>query len=125
MSTWTHISKMKFFRETTPDWASPTPNHVYLLSTDKSKMYGYIKAGTEEVTVMKSSYRFDARRRTFVEVKELGEIEIEAQWQSWKVDGSNGNSYLVQKIDNVYNCTCSGFKFKGECKHIKQIEETV
>ena len=116
---------MKFFRETTPDWATPTPNHVYLLSTDKSKMYGYIKAGTEEVTVMKNSYRFDARRRTFVEVKELGKIEIEAQGQSWKVDGSNGNSYIVQKIDNVYNCTCSGFKFKGECKHIKQIEETV
>ena len=113
---------MKFYRETT-QWA--TPNHTYLLSTDKSKMYGYIRRGTDVAETFKKPYRFDARGRSFVEVRELGEIEIEAQWQSWKVDGSNGNSYIVQKIDNVYNCTCSGFKFKGKCKHIKQIEETV
>ena len=116
---------MKFYKETTQDWSCETPNHTYLLSTDKSKMYGYIKSRSGDTFTFKKPIKFDARGRNFVEVKELGEIEIEAQGQSWKVDGSNGNSYIVQKIDNVYNCTCSGFKFKGECKHIKQIEETV
>jgi hypothetical protein len=114
---------MKFYRETT---AWEIPNHIYLLSTDKSKMYGYVRRGTDVAETFKKPYRFDARYRTFVEVKELGEIDLdEVKSETWKVDGSNGNSYIVQKIDNVYNCTCSGFKFKGECKHIKQIEETV
>ena len=117
---------MKFYKETTKDWASATPNHTYLLTDDKSKMYGYIKARSGDTFTFKKPIKFDARRRTFVEVKELGEIDLnEAQGETWKVDGSGGNSYVVQKIDNVYNCTCSGFKFRGECRHIKQIEETV
>ena len=93
---------MKFFKETTADWASPTPNHIYLLTTDKSKMYGYIKAGTEEVVVVKKAYNFDARRRTFREVKELGEINLdELQGESWEFKGSKGDIYIVKKI---YKC---------------------
>jgi len=115
---------MKFYRETTSDWATPTPNHVYLLSTDKSKMYGYIKAGTEEVTVMKSSYRFDARRRTFQEVEELGEIDLdEVKSEKWEFTGSKGDKYFVQKIDGELRCSCPGYTFRGECKHIKEVEK--
>jgi len=117
---------MKFFKETTNDWSTPTPNHTYLLSTDKSKMYGYIKSRSGDTFTFKKPLNFDARRRTFVEVKELGEINLdEAPGETWKVDGSKGNSYVVQKIENVYTCTCSGFKFRGECRHIKSIEEKV
>jgi hypothetical protein len=115
---------MKFFRETTTDWTSPTPNHVYLLNNTKDKMYGYIKAGTEEVTVMKSSYRFDARRRTFQEVRELGEIDLdEVKSEKWEFTGSKGDTYVVQKIDNMLKCSCPGFVFRGDCKHVKQVEE--
>ena len=113
---------MKFFRETTQDWESPTPNHVYLLNNTRDKMYGYIKAGTEEVTVMKSAYRFDARRRTFVEVPELGEIDLDqVKGETWEFVGSKGDKYVVQKIDNVLQCTCPGYKYRGECKHVKEI----
>ena len=115
---------MKFYRETTKDWASPTPNHVYLLSTDKSKMYGYIKAGTEEVTVVKKAYNFDARRRTFQEVKELGELSLDdVKTETWNFTGSKGETYIVQKIDNMLKCNCPGYTFRGDCKHVKQIEE--
>jgi len=117
---------MKFFKETTQDWSNPTPNHTYLLNNDKSKMYGYIKSRSGDTFTFKQPIKFDVRRRTFVEVKELGEINLEeAQGETWKVDGSKGNFYVVQKIDNVYNCTCSGFKFRGEYRHIKSIEEKV
>jgi hypothetical protein len=113
---------MKFFRETTADWASPTPNHVYLLNNTKDKMYGYIKAGTDEVTVVKKAYRFDARRRTFAEVKELGEIDLDTvKGETWEVAGSNGARYIVQKIDNMLKCNCPGYTFRGDCKHVKEI----
>jgi hypothetical protein len=112
---------MKFFKETT-QWE--IPNHIYLLSTDKNKMYGYIRCGTEVAETFKKPYRFDARYRTFQEVRELGEIDLdEVKTETWKFTGSKGDTYVVQKIDNMYNCTCSGFKFRGECKHVKQIEE--
>jgi hypothetical protein len=52
---------MKFYQETTV-WDGNVPNHIYLLSTDKSKMYGYIQTrGKENVPeTFKKPYRFDA-----------------------------------------------------------------
>jgi len=114
---------MKFYRETTTDWATPTPNHVYLLTTDKSKMYGYIKAGTEDVTVFKKPYTFDARRRTFREVRELGEVSLDdVRTETWEFTGSKGDKYIVQKIDNMLQCSCPGFTYRGECKHVKEVD---
>jgi len=112
---------MKFFKETT-EW--DTPNHIYLLSTDKSKMYGYIKRGTEEAITFKKPYRFDQRGRRFVEVAELGEIDLdEVRSETWEFVGSKGDKYFVQKTDNVLKCTCPGFTFRGDCKHVKSVEE--
>ena len=114
---------MKFYRETTA-WADSTPNHTYLLSDGKEKMYGYIKASSQETMVFKKFIRFDARGRTFVEVKELGEIDLDDVQapERWQVVGSRGDVYVVQKIDGVLQCTCSGFQFRGQCRHIKEIE---
>jgi hypothetical protein len=112
---------MKFFKETTA-WA--VPNHVYLLNNTKDKMYGYIKRGAEDAITFKKPYRFDARGRQFVEVKELGEIDLDlVKTETWKFTGSKGNEYVVQKLDNMLKCTCPGFTFRGECKHVKLVEE--
>jgi hypothetical protein len=108
---------MKFFRETT-QWK--IPNHIYLLSTDKSKMYGYVRRGTDQAETFKKPYRFDARYRTFVEVKELGEIDLdEVKSESWEFVGSKGDKYIVQKIDGQLSCSCPGYRFRGDCKHLQ------
>jgi uncharacterized Zn finger protein len=87
-------------------------------------MYGYIKSGTQEVSVVKKPYRFDARGRTFQEVQELGEIDLdEFKSEKWEFTGSKGDTYVVQKIDNMLKCSCPGFVFRGDCKHVKQVEE--
>jgi len=115
---------LKFYKETTRDWAHPTPNHTYLLTTDKSKMYGYIKAGSGDTVTFKKPLNFDQRRRTFIEVKELGEINLdEVKSEKWEFTGSKGDTYVVQKTDNMLKCTCPGFMFRGECKHVKSVEE--
>jgi hypothetical protein len=114
---------MKFYRETTV-WADTTPNHTYLLSDGKDKLYGYITANSKTNTVFKKFIRFDARGRTFVEVKELGEINLEDALaeERWEVKGSKGDTHVVQKIEGVLQCSCSGFKFRGHCRHVKEIE---
>lgn len=108
---------MKFFRETT-QWA--VPNHVYLLSTDKSKMYGYIRRGTDDAVTFKKPYRFDVRGRTFQEVKALGEINLdEVKNEKWEFTGSKGDTYVVRKIDGQLSCSCPGYRFRGDCKHLQ------
>ena len=111
---------MKFYQETT-NWT--IPNHIYLLSTDKSRAYGYIRRGTEEAVTFKKPYRFDVRGRSFQEVKLLGEIDLdEVKSEKWEFTGSKGDRYIVQKLDGVLQCSCPGFKYRGECKHVKELE---
>lgn len=113
---------MKFYQETT-QWADSTPNHIYLLTTDKSKMFGYVKASTMETTTFKKPIRFDQRGRTFREVKELGEINLdEPKVESWKFTGSKGNEYVVERHNGQLKCSCPGFTFRGDCKHVKEVE---
>jgi hypothetical protein len=67
---------MKFYQETTNWGEHNTPNHIYLLTDDMRKAYGYIKHGTEDAFVFKKPYYFDPRNRTFSVVKALGKIDL-------------------------------------------------
>lgn len=41
---------------------------------------------------------------------------------SYEVTGSKGDKYQVQMGGTSFvHCTCTGFKFRQDCKHIKQI----
>jgi len=39
------------------------------------------------------------------------------------VTGSKGNQYLVKHKAGKWSCTCTGFGFRGRCKHVKGIQE--
>lgn len=90
-------------------WKDPLPNHTYLLSDDRSKMIGYAKHGSSDISMMKTPIRFDTRGRQFMVLHRISEED-----QGRKVEGSKGAVYYVK--DN--KCTCPGFKFRGECKHV-------
>jgi hypothetical protein len=118
------IDDMKFFQEITP--GDDYPNHTYLLSDNKEFAHGYIRAGTKDLFTFKSKYRFGTKGRKFREVTGYSLPDIEEptpEGQVWEIVGSRGDKYLVQKIDNMLQCSCSGFKFRGNCKHVKQVEE--
>jgi uncharacterized Zn finger protein len=37
-----------------------------------------------------------------------------------EVKGSKGQTYIINLDENT--CTCSGYTFRGACKHIKELE---
>ena len=43
----------------------------------------------------------------------------------WDVAGSKDNVYDVVMQKNGFTCTCPGFKFKGNCKHVQQIAKRI
>ena len=59
---------------------------------------------------------FSKARRKF---KKIGERPEELESGIMEVQGSNGNVYLVDTINKT--CTCPGFTFRGNCKHVKAI----
>jgi hypothetical protein len=40
---------------------------------------------------------------------------------TWPVTGSKGNEYGVTLHDKGFQCECSGFTFRGKCKHSTQV----
>ena len=116
---------MKFFEETTVWDSSVAVNHTYLLSDDKSKMYAYVRSGTDTVFKFKNPIRIDTRGRKFVAVKNTWGYNIDKPADAnprWEVKGSKGDVYVVEQTENGLTCSCSGFRFRGACKHVKEIE---
>lgn len=89
---------------------SNVPNHTYHIN-GAGKMVAYVKQGTDEVIKFKTPVSFDRRGRKFTLVSSY---EDELPHGARKVAGSNGKVYIVHDG----SCTCPGFKFRGNCKHV-------
>lgn len=116
---------MKWFAETTEWTDAKTPNHIYLLDDGKSKMFAYKPFGTGRIQIFKNPIRIDVRGRKFKINSEQFETTLRAQepeGRSWTVKGSKGDEYQVTEINGNLSCTCSGFRFRNDCKHVKSIQ---
>ena len=115
---------LKFYQETTK-WAGATSNHTYLLSKDRSKMLAYVPAGTRAVFKFKNPLRIDTRGRTFQVTEENFGYTADAVVNTnpqWQIKGSRGDVYTVEQTETGLTCTCSGFRFRGACRHIKEVQ---
>jgi predicted nucleic acid-binding Zn finger protein len=118
---------MKWFAETT-DWKDSVPNGIYLLDDSKTKMYAFKPRGTGEIKMFKNAIKIETRGRKFIvnPVQFKTELkEEEPQGRFWIVKGSKGDEYKVTELNGNYSCTCSGFKFRGDCKHAKSVQVAV
>ena len=112
---------MKAFQEIT-EWDTDfaMPNHVYFLSDSKDKMYGYVKSSTGEIQEMATPYKFKVSGRKFREVDNtwgFSPREEEPEGFVKIVIGSKGERYTITEVNNVQQCSCPGFKFRGKCRH--------
>jgi hypothetical protein len=45
-----------------------------------------------------------------------------AERVSYQVKGSKGNLYTVERVGPLWSCTCMGFQFRKDCKHIREMK---
>ena len=111
----------QFYQEIT-EW--DVPNHTYLLNENKSKMIGYVPVSTGKLELFKVPMPFSTTRRKFKTVENtFGYVdEPKETGKFWIVKGSKGDEYKVRLHDGNFTCTCSGFKFRGSCKHIEGVK---
>jgi hypothetical protein len=118
---------MKWFAETT-DYKDTVPNGIYLLDDAKVKMYAFKARGTGDIKTFKNPIKIDTRGRKFV-INPVqfatGLKEPEPEGRTWTVKGSKGDEYKVSESGGNFNCSCSGFRFRGACKHVESIRQTV
>ena len=118
---------MKWFAETT-DYGDAVPNGIYLLNDSKDKMYAFRPRGTGEIKTFRNPIRIDLRGRKFVVNPvqfQTGLKEPEPEGRLWIVKGSKGDEYKVTELNGSLSCTCSGFRFRGKCKHEESIRQAV
>lgn len=109
---------MEAVRETT-DWGNVScANHTYLL--DGTKLVAYIKQGETVPFYFKNPINgFDTRYRTFEKLK-TNPFKVKPKKSAViEVAGSKGSVYYVDVEQKT--CTCPGFQFRGDCKHIKEL----
>jgi len=118
---------LEILKETTVWSDRSNANHTYLL--EGTKIVAYAKFGGDEVQVLKTQIKIDKRYRTFVKTKHFGlekfikKTPIKSNTRVFKVQ-SKTKEYFVELSDYNYTCTCTGFNFRGKCKHITAVVET-
>jgi len=116
---------MKWYSETTA-YTDGIVNGTYLLDDGKTKLYAYVAPGSNTPKQFKNPIRLDTRGRKFVVSSTQYKIvtrEEEPEGRSWEVTGSKGDVYRVTEANGHFTCTCSGFKFRGDCRHTKEIQK--
>ena len=122
---------MKAFLEIT-EWADTefNCNHVYWMDDAKNKMHAYARFGNPTDTqTFRKPISIDVRGRKFVEVRhdiynwvDPADVVAVTANPTWRVAGSKGAEYIVEKEGTVYTCTCAGFKYRGACRHATEVE---
>lgn len=116
---------LEILKETT-EWSGgyETCNHTYLL--DSNKIIAYVKSGTNEVQVLKTPLTIDKRYRKFIKAHHDGLAKFtksqpkDPDAKTFKVK-SGEKEYFVKVTKNRYSCTCTGYNFRGKCKHIDAV----
>jgi hypothetical protein len=110
---------VKAYLETT-EWKADyrVPNNVYLLDGDW--LHAMLAEGSKAAKWFTKPIRIDRRGRKFQEVSavQFGS-QRPAEITTITVVGSKGNSYQVDPA--IGTCTCPGFAFRGNCKHVKEL----
>ena len=101
-------------------------NHTYLLD-NKNRIIAYIKHNDDQVNILKTQIKIDKRYRTFIKVRNnalerLIPTTVKSNTRVFKVK-SNTKEYMVELTDSNYSCTCTGYSFRGKCKHITAVAE--
>lgn len=47
--------------------------------------------------------------------------EVNTDVRTFEVSGSKGNKYTVTSSSRGWTCTCTGFQFRKQCKHIAEL----
>jgi hypothetical protein len=112
---------MKWYTETTK-WPDGLANGTYLLNDSKTKMFAYVRPGGSESKQFKNAINIETRGRTFAVSTQQFKVSVKAEVTEGRVievKGSKGDVYQVTELNGNYSCTCSGFRFRGDCKHVK------
>jgi hypothetical protein len=105
----------EYYVYATKEWRDTTMEGIVEKSVFKDPFYFALRTGNEFYPVSE----FNAKSERLVKIEYItgSATQISTETKAWKIQ-SKGKVYLVTRIAGKFNCTCKGFEFRRDCKHI-------
>ena len=111
------------------------PNHV-VYRGDTNGYVTYVREGIVVQSIFRDPFmfavktgapehpvsEFNAKSQHVVKIEYVtgSATQVATDKKAWKVKSEDGKRvYLVQRVEGAYTCSCTGFEFRKDCKHIK------
>jgi hypothetical protein len=73
-----------------------------------------------------SEYNAKSLHVVKIEVLKGSSAQVATDGKAWKVKSSDGKKfYIVERLNGKFSCTCTGFEFRKDCKHIGAVAKKV
>ena len=108
------------------------PNHV-VYRGDTNGYVTYVREGIVVQSIFRDPFmfavktgapdhpvsEFNAKSQHVVKIEYIvgGASQVSTDTKAWKVK-SKDKVYLVQRVGCKFSCSCKGFEFRRDCKHI-------
>ena len=110
------------YRGEDENYVSKTREGVVVKSIFNDPFYFAVETGAADHPV--SEFNSKSQHVVKIEVLMGGVHNVATDTKAWKVKSSNGKKfYLVQRVNGKFSCTCTGFEFRKDCKHIAAVGE--
>ena len=71
---------------------------------------------------------FNAKSLHVVKIEYIvgGSKQVATDTKAWRVKSTDGKKvYLVSRVNGKFSCTCTGFEFRKDCKHVGAVAKKV
>ena len=103
------------------DWGdAPVKNGVYHVN-DHGELVAYHPPMGELKEFKAPLKRFSKARRKFKLLDTYEDENVVESVERIEFNGSKGNTYYVTVEDGITQCTCPGYKYRGNCKHVNEV----
>lgn len=110
------------YRGEEENYVSYTREGVVVESIFRDPFMFAVKTGDPDHPV--SEYNSKSQHVVKIEYIIGGAAKVATDTKAWKVKSGDGKSfYVVQRVNGKFSCTCKGFEFRKDCKHIGAVSK--
>ena len=115
------------------------PNHV-VYRGDTNGYVTYVREGVVVQSIFNDPFKFavktgdpdhpvseyNAKSQHVVKIEYVtgSATKVATDRKAWKVKSSKGDRvYIVERVNGKFSCTCAGFEFRKDCKHVGAVSK--
>ena len=81
-----------------------------------------VKTGAPEHPV--SEFNAESQHVVKIEYVTGSATQVATDKKAWKVKSTDGKKfYIVERVNGKFSCTCTGFEFRKDCKHVGAVSK--